>query len=75
MNSENFWNELTEENKEKAREWLKDYNGSDGVVGRVFELYEEGANGINMTIEEYLEEISPNEYVSISYDMFVDREY
>lgn len=67
MNSENFWNILTEENKEKVEELLKYYNGSDGYKGRIFELYEEGANAIGLTLDEYLKEITPNEYVEEMY--------
>lgn len=68
MNKEKFWNELTKENKEKANILLKDYKGSDGVIGRIFELYEEGASSINLSVDEYMEEVTPNEYVEICYE-------
>ena len=73
MNKELFWDELTKESREMAREWLSEYNGSDGIVGRLFELYEEGASAAGMDTEEYLEEITPNDYVSICYDGFLER--
>lgn len=74
MNKELFWNELTEESKEMVREWLSRYNGSDGVAGRVFELYEEGANSAGMSLDEYLDEITPNDYVKLCYEDFLERE-
>ena len=74
MNKELFWNELTEESKEMVIEWLSGYNGSDGVFGRVFELYEEGASLAGMSVEEYLDEITPNDYVKICYEDFLERQ-
>ena len=74
MNKELFWNELTEESKEMVREWLSRYNGSDSVAGRVFELYEEGASSAGMSLDEYLDEITPNDYVKLCYEDFLERE-
>ena len=70
MNKSLFWNELTEESKEMVKEWLGKHNGSDGVVGRVFALYEEGAISAEMSLEEYMETIPPNEYVESAYELF-----
>ena len=68
MNKNVFWNELTEENKEKVFEVLKNYSGSEGIDGRIFELFEEGAELAGYTVEEYAELITPNEYVEIRYE-------
>ena len=52
MNSTKFWEMLNDESKEMAKKILSNYNGSNGVIGRIFELYEEGANNAGLTIEE-----------------------
>lgn len=72
MKSKDFWNMLSESNKEKVEEMLQNYGGSEGVNGRIFELHEEGANALGMTIEEYLDEVSPNEYVEYKYEAYKD---
>ena len=73
MNEELFWDELTKESKEMVLEWLSGYAGSEGAIGRVFELYEEGADLSGMSLEEYIKEISPNEFVEYYYEGFITR--
>lgn len=75
MDKIKFWEMLSSESKEMVNEFLNDYNGSDGVVGRIFEMYEEGASMEEMTVEEYLEDVDPNEYVEYMYDGFKERNY
>ena len=73
MDSDKFWNMLSEDSKYKVEEMLSDYSGSDGVIGRIFELFEEGAISSDCTVEEYLAELSPNKYVDYCYDSFLER--
>ena len=75
MNSNKFWNMLSEDSKDKVEEMLSDYPGSDGVIGRIFELFEEGAILSDCTVEEYLAELSPNKYVDYCYEGFLERKY
>lgn len=75
MNANEFWKMLNEFSKEKAEEILSDYAGSDGIIGRIFELYEESANAVGLTVEEYLEEISPDKYVDYCYEAYIDRQH
>lgn len=74
MNTNKFWNVLSESSKAKVEEVLSNYVGSDGIDGRIFELYEEGATSADCTIEEYLKDVSPNEYVNYLYDAYLDRQ-
>ena len=73
MDSNKFWNMLSEDSKDKVEEMLSDYKGSDGVIGRIFELFEEGAILSDCTVEEYLAELSPNEYVDYCYEGFLEK--
>lgn len=73
MNARDFWNMLDEEHKDMVEEMLEGYPGSDGVVGRIFELYKEGAQEADCTVEEYLKDNEPNEYVKYFYDAHIDR--
>lgn len=75
MNEELFWNELTDSNKDKVIEFLEGYAGSDEIIGRIFELYEEGALEAEISVEEYVKQINPNEYVCCCYDDFLEVEY
>lgn len=74
MSSNEFWRMLSEPNKEKVEEMLHDYAGSDGIIGRIFELYTEGASLVDCTVEEYLEKIHPNEYVEYCYESYLYRQ-
>ena len=57
LTTEEFWGELNEENKNKAAEICEGYNGSDGVRGRILELWEESNKKLNA-----------NEYIRIYYE-------
>ena len=74
MNANEFWNMLNEISKKKVEEILNSYAGSDGITGRIFEMYEEGAISIDCTVEDYLEVISPNEYVNYCYENYLERQ-
>ena len=74
MNSNEFWNMLSKDSKEKAEKILKSYSGSDGVIGRIFEIYEESATLANCTTEEYLKDVDPNEYVDYHYEMYLETQ-
>ena len=75
MESNDFWNMLSVSSKAKVEEIFQNYVGSEGHVGRIFELYEEGASALGMTIEEYLDEVSPNEYVDYFYEKHMDIQF
>lgn len=74
MNSNKFWNMLNESSKLKVEEFLYSYNGSDGIKGRIFEMYEEGAYLSGLTTIEYLEEVNPDDYVEYMYNSYLERE-
>ena len=52
MNANEFWNMLSENSKKKVEKILNGYAGSEGIIGRIFEMYEEGAVLSDCTIEE-----------------------
>jgi len=71
MDIEKFWNQLTDENKDKALEMYEDCAINDGrnqpeVIG-AWEDYCAGAEGLGMTVEDYNKEIDPNEYIEQRY--------
>ena len=52
--------ELTDKQVKRIEEVLQGYNGSDGPVGRFWELYNEGAEMAGVQPDEY---VSVNEYI------------
>lgn len=48
---------------------LKNYSGSDDHVGRIYELFVEGANCAGITVDQYIE---TNEYVEAKYDGWME---
>ena len=73
MNANEFWNMLSENSKKKVEKILNGYAGSEGIIGRIFEMYEEGAVLSDCTIEDYLEVINPDEYVDYCYEKYIER--
>ena len=74
MDANDFYKMLDEKNVEHIFEILKGYAGSEGPIGRMLELYEEAASYADMTVEDYLSNVSPNEYVEWRYGMFLEKE-
>lgn len=68
-NKEKFWNELGKKEKEMAEKICKNYSGSDGVKGRIFDLYQEAVAVAEMSISEYSKMFSPGKYVRTYYEL------
>ena len=73
MNKNLFWNELTQESKEMVKKWLGEYNNSESIASKVFELYEIGANQLGLILEEYAKKVDPNRYVKLRYKLFINK--
>ena len=73
MNANEFWNILNEISRKKVERVLNSYAGSDGIIGRIFEMYKEGAILSDCTVEDYLEVINPNDYVDYCYEKYIER--
>ena len=64
MNKKEFWESLNKNEKEMVKEVYsdnKEYGNDYAAV--IFDFFKKGANKNDFSVEEYLEKVSPNEYV------------
>jgi hypothetical protein len=75
VNAESLWDELTEENKDRARELYQDDITDRSYSQMLFDSFKDAAAMVQMSLEEYLKVIGYNNYVELVFSDFKDMEF